>query len=174
MNDRKPWGFFEGVLRRIICAIRGHSPLGGPTPLRGAGRIEDDLNQIVEKLPPGYTVMRAEIECVTCGNLLPLRTNKEQTRCRCGRIYTLGSLPEKCPCGVEHFGSWARINARLHAAARGAQLPKHRPHCSGDCDEGRECWRMNLLSPEDAARRGIKLLDEEDVRRMVDENGSGK
>ena len=53
----------------------------------------------------------------------------------------------------------------------GAGVPpaSERPHvhgCPGDCDEGRECWRVNAISPEEAARRGIKLLTEEQVRRL--------
>ncbi len=43
----------------------------------------------------------------------------------------------------------------------------HRPHCDGTCDEGRECWRMNLMSQEEADRRGIKLLTKEDINRLI-------
>ncbi len=33
-------------------------------------------------------------------------------RCRCGRNYSLSSLPEECAdCGMKHFGSRARKNA---------------------------------------------------------------
>lgn len=50
---------------------------------------------------------------------------------------------------------------------------KHRDYCNGDCDEGRECWRGVLLSPEEAARRGIDLLDEAAVEELLREvNGS--
>jgi hypothetical protein len=44
---------------------------------------------------------------------------------------------------------------------------QHRPHCDGTCDEGRECWRMNLVSPEEAQRRGIELLDVADVEQLI-------
>lgn len=47
----------------------------------------------------------------------------------------------------------------------------HRDFCDGDCDEGRECWRMNLMSPEEAARRGIKLLSDEEVDQFLRELG---
>ena len=42
-------------------------------------------------------------------------------RCGCGRVYTLQTLPEKCECGVEHFGDWARVNAKIRDAVL--------PHC---------------------------------------------
>lgn len=44
---------------------------------------------------------------------------------------------------------------------------EHKSFCNGDCDEGRECWRMNLLSKEEAERRGIKLLEWEDIEKML-------
>lgn len=39
--------------------------------------------------------------------------------CGCGRAYTLKTLPEKCECGVKHFGNWARLNEKVKMAARG-------------------------------------------------------
>lgn len=48
-------------------------------------------------------------------------------KCSCGAVYTLETLPEKCtgtrdgnPCGVFHFGDWARANARMNDAADNA------------------------------------------------------
>ncbi len=44
---------------------------------------------------------------------------------------------------------------------------KHKDFCDGNCDEGRECWRGTLMSPEEAARRGIKLMTDEEVEQFL-------
>jgi hypothetical protein len=46
------------------------------------------------------------------------------TRCSCGRFYKLEDLPEKCECGVELFGRWARANRAALKAAREAAKAK--------------------------------------------------
>jgi len=48
-------------------------------------------------------------------------------------------------------------------------VSEHVHGCQGDCDEGRRCWQINAISPEEAARRGIKLLTKEDVDRLIAE-----
>lgn len=51
-------------------------------------------------------------------------------------------------------------------------VAEHQHGCQGDCDEGRRCWQINAISPEEAARRGIKLLTKEDVDRLIAETGA--
>lgn len=38
--------------------------------------------------------------------------------------------------------------------------------CPGGCDEGRECWRINAMSVEEMARRGVRPLGPEQARRL--------
>lgn len=37
---------------------------------------------------------------------------------RCNKKWTIYSLPERCDCGAELFGNWARANVAVRDAAR--------------------------------------------------------
>lgn len=49
------------------------------------------------------------------------------TTCRCGVLYALEDLPEKCACGADQFGNWARVNAKVAAAAKAALARQEMP-----------------------------------------------
>lgn len=56
--------------------------------------------------------------------LVEKRASSIYHACSCGRFYSLETLPDYCPCGVGHFGSWARVNAKIKdAPAVGTQPP---------------------------------------------------
>ena len=48
-------------------------------------------------------------------------------------------------------------------------MSDHVHGCLGDCEEGRHCWQVNVITPEDAERRGITLLTAEDVAKLCED-----
>lgn len=48
-------------------------------------------------------------------------------------------------------------------------MSDHVHGCLGDCEEGRHCWQVNAITPEDAERRGITLLTAEDVAKLCED-----
>lgn len=92
-------------------------------------------------------------------------------KCSCGAVYTLETLPEQCTgtrdgrrCAVEHFGSWARTNARLKAVMPElkAQNDKVREVARHATDQKvTEGLKDAAAKVRDTPRMEVELSDEE-------------